>query len=354
MTQLYFGFDVDEEVWLTREDVANGEDTVVKRAIQWINNLAYAHNVTGDKIYLKPVTDEVQISAEVENPNNRTLSVLTYISLNDTTFVDSVYLSNEGAEGEGIWGGSWTPPEENIYHVSVKTEDLIAQTSRTIPNVAHFASAGPVEFDSYEITSSDTLPNPGDRLNLSLYLKNTGSVTTIPNISAQLFTADSVVQYPVVPRDYGDIVAGASVLSLTTYRINFLDNLKESRNVSFVIQIASNGLFYWSDTFDVWVEVPTGFALEQERIPTDFVLNQNYPNPFNPSTTIQFDLPKTSEVSLKIFNILGEEVATLVSDRLSAGSYSYEWDASHLPSGVYLYRLETEDFVETKKMILLR
>jgi predicted GH43/DUF377 family glycosyl hydrolase len=78
-------------------------------------------------------------------------------------------------------------------------------------------------------------------------------------------------------------------------------------------------------------------------IPQRFILHQNYPNPFNPSTTIEFDLPKTSEVSLKIFNIHGEEVATLVSDRLTAGNYTYEWDASNLASGVYLYRLQAGD-----------
>jgi hypothetical protein len=85
-----------------------------------------------------------------------------------------------------------------------------------------------------------------------------------------------------------------------------------------------------------------------------YILYQNYPNPFNPSTTIKFDLPKTSEVSLKVFNILGEEVATLVSDRLSAGSYSYEWDASRLASGVYLYRLQAGNYVETREMVLMR
>jgi subtilisin family serine protease/predicted GH43/DUF377 family glycosyl hydrolase len=92
-----------------------------------------------------------------------------------------------------------------------------------------------------------------------------------------------------------------------------------------------------------------------------FVLSQNYPNPFNPSTTIEFDLPKISDVTLRIYNILGEEVTTLVSDRLTAGSYSYEWNASHLASGVYLYRLsigslrgEAGDLVETKKMVLMR
>jgi photosystem II stability/assembly factor-like uncharacterized protein len=91
-----------------------------------------------------------------------------------------------------------------------------------------------------------------------------------------------------------------------------------------------------------------------DYIPIAYKLNQNYPNPFNPSTTIEFDLPKTSEVSLEIFNILGEEVITLISDRLSYGSYSYDWDAGHLASGVYLYRLKAEGFVQTKKMILIR
>jgi len=95
---------------------------------------------------------------------------------------------------------------------------------------------------------------------------------------------------------------------------------------------------------------------DQEKIDivTFLNLSTNYPNPFNPTTTIQFDLPRTSEVTLKVFNILGEEVATLVSDRLSAGSYSYEWNASNIASGVYLCRLETKGYVETKKMILMR
>lgn len=90
------------------------------------------------------------------------------------------------------------------------------------------------------------------------------------------------------------------------------------------------------------------------QLPKKFQLYQNYPNPFNPNTTIEFDLPKTSNVTLKIFNILGEEVATLVSDKLTAGSYTYEWDASNMASGVYLYKLEAEGFVQTKKMILMK
>ena len=89
-------------------------------------------------------------------------------------------------------------------------------------------------------------------------------------------------------------------------------------------------------------------------LPEGYLLLPNYPNPFNPSTTIEFDLPKTSDLTLKVFNILGEEVATLVSDRLSAGSYTYEWDASNLASGIYLYRLQAGDYVKTRKMVLMR
>jgi hypothetical protein len=91
-------------------------------------------------------------------------------------------------------------------------------------------------------------------------------------------------------------------------------------------------------------------------------LYQNYPNPFNPSTTIEFNLPQTSDVTLKIFNILGEEVATLVSDRLTAGSYTYDWSRPvEMASGVYLYRLSVEhlsgeagEYVQTRKMVLMR
>jgi hypothetical protein len=97
-------------------------------------------------------------------------------------------------------------------------------------------------------------------------------------------------------------------------------------------------------------------------LPKEYKLKQNYPNPFNPTTTIEFDLPKSSEVTLKVFNILGEEVTTLLSTFLHSGSHKYEWDASNLSSGVYLYRLQAGDpsqsagqgYVKTRKMVLMR
>jgi hypothetical protein len=99
---------------------------------------------------------------------------------------------------------------------------------------------------------------------------------------------------------------------------------------------------------------PVRISGGDNQIPDLKCLYQNYPNPFNPTTTIEFDLPKTSEVTLKVFNILGEEVATLLSASLLSGSHSVEWDASNLASGVYLYRLQAGDFIDTRKMVLMK
>lgn len=86
----------------------------------------------------------------------------------------------------------------------------------------------------------------------------------------------------------------------------------------------------------------------------EFLLLQNYPNPFIPSTGIRYSLPQSSTVTLKIFNIAGQEVATLVNQRQTAGEYSMQWHARNLPSGVYIYRLQAGGFSQKKSMVLLR
>lgn len=88
--------------------------------------------------------------------------------------------------------------------------------------------------------------------------------------------------------------------------------------------------------------------------PYQFVLKQNYPNPFNPVTTITFSLPERSFVSLKVFDALGREVSNLISGQLPAGTYSRQWNASGLASGIYFYCLQVGNFIETKKLVLLR
>ena len=97
-----------------------------------------------------------------------------------------------------------------------------------------------------------------------------------------------------------------------------------------------------------------GLHNNNNEVPEKFYLYQNYPNPFNPVTNIRFDMPKQGLVKLKVYDVSGREVSTLVNSNLSAGSYNYDFDASNLSSGVYFYKLETPDFTSIRKMILVK
>ena len=107
-------------------------------------------------------------------------------------------------------------------------------------------------------------------------------------------------------------------------------------------QVDYSGVFSYSDVVKVKVNA------EQ------FYLSQNYPNPFNPVTTIKYSLPQTGYTTLKIYNSVGEEMATLVNNVKETGTHEVKFDASFLSSGVYYYRLESENFSKTKKMILIK
>ena len=100
--------------------------------------------------------------------------------------------------------------------------------------------------------------------------------------------------------------------------------------------------------------LPIGIIFTEIGLPKKHRLLQNYPNPFNPSTTIEFTLPRPEYTTLKIYNILGAEVATLVSDKLQAGRHTYHFDGSKLASGVYYYQLMAGEFRDVRMMILLR
>ena len=107
-------------------------------------------------------------------------------------------------------------------------------------------------------------------------------------------------------------------------------------------QIDTDGTFNYSDVVEV------------EVIPDQYELSQNYPNPFNPSTKISWQSPVASHQTLKVYDVLGNEVATLVNEEKPAGSYEVEFDASSLASGIYFYRLQSGSFNQTKKMILMK
>jgi hypothetical protein len=105
-------------------------------------------------------------------------------------------------------------------------------------------------------------------------------------------------------------------------------------------------------TGGIRIEVTSG--IDTRTNPTDFALHENYPNPFNPATTIGYDVVRSSWVTLKVYDMLGQEIATLVNETKPAGAYKVQLDAKNLAGGVYFYRLRAGSFVQTKKLMLLR
>jgi hypothetical protein len=120
----------------------------------------------------------------------------------------------------------------------------------------------------------------------------------------------------------------------------------------------TEGIFCWYDE----VRVGTSFAdvtsamtsvpQQDNELPTRFELSQNYPNPFNPMTTISFNLPKSENITLKIYNLAGQEIETLVNRYFSSGTHKVQWNASGKPSGIYFYNLQAGDYSATRKLIL--
>ncbi|NBC27944.1 MAG: T9SS type A sorting domain-containing protein [Bacteroidetes bacterium] len=108
------------------------------------------------------------------------------------------------------------------------------------------------------------------------------------------------------------------------------------------------------DRIDIFVVSQVSVSNETLTVPEGFELAQNYPNPFNPSTNISFNLPQASNVSLTVYNVIGQRVAVLANGVLQSGTHTYQFDASNLASGMYLYRLETENFSSVRKMMLIK
>lgn len=108
------------------------------------------------------------------------------------------------------------------------------------------------------------------------------------------------------------------------------------------------------EDYTVLIVNPTGIIPVNGEIPDKFVLSQNYPNPFNPATTISFKVAKSQNVQLVIYDALGKEITTLIDQKLEPGTFEAKWDAGGYPSGLYFYKLISPDFVEVKKMMLIK
>jgi len=156
-------------------------------------------------------------------------------------------------------------------------------------------------------------------------------------------------------------IVGESGFMLTTTDggINWLEQTKRTPYQLYSTYFISEDVGWATGTAGIILKTTNGgisFVEEEEidEIPTDYNLSHNYPNPFNPSTKIKYSVSLRSNVVVKVFDILGNEIETLVNEEKQTGTYEITWYAESLPSGIYFYRLQAGNFVETKKMVLMK
>ncbi len=173
-------------------------------------------------------------------------------------------------------------------------------------------------------------------------------ISTTTNAIGSFTTTVALVNYSAGGSDTGWVHYAYSIGSLVSpganiyigWREHVVDNLTDGAAVQLdLISVTSN---------------PVGIHNNGNETPASFSLEQNYPNPFNPTTNIKFGLPKSGNVKLAVYNILGNEVSVLIDGYKQAGSYTADFDASKLSSGIYFYKLIGQGFVSTKKMMLIK
>ena len=319
--------------------------------------------------YVAMQGDTIKIISEILNPESHTLDAYAYIEGVQSNFKDSILLYDDGSHGDMLpsdnISANYLPLqnlEEDFFDITVHATDLSEPSIIQSPEKVHFTTAGPVILDSFSVLiSQDTIVGLMD-----MHLRNMSNTITMKNITARIGTADTnVISIPRAELSFSDISPNESKERDSGWMYFYTKN--NPSQIKFLMEISSNNYPYWNDT--LIVDIPTNVEYTKSTLPTTFALKQNYPNPFNPVTTIKYSIPggvkieklaptlaeaKVNSVVLKIFDILGREVATLVNEKQKPGNYEVSWDGTKQPSGVYFYRLSCGNYSSTKKMILLR
>ena len=336
-------FPIDFPVWFNKDDVAKGIDPIVEKSLEWINNLAYGHDVTINNGLFSPVDETVTINAIIENPNSHELSARLIFESLDGSFVDSTDMDIPNLTEVSQWQGKWkiAGPGENIYWVSVKVKDLTDGSYFTNKHVTRVTTA-PLLIDSLvikKISSTKYMVQP--------YFKNAGKTMEINKLTVKLSSTDKWFKYVIPGTTLCPNLLPGQVKKSAGFEIAY-DAATFPGYFNLTFTISSDGWPFWAFNTD---SLSTG--IEKLALPEALFLEQNYPNPFNSTTTINWQIDKNSKVTLKVLDIVGRTVATLVDDQRPQGKYETKFNAATLPKGIYFYQLKAGEFSQTRKMILL-
>jgi sugar lactone lactonase YvrE len=305
---------------------------------------------TSQNCFLHASNDSLNIVTKLINTDHHNFSAKAIFSNNDCKIFDSTILYDDGFHGDleandNNWGTYiHSISEKDYFNVGISIFDKQTGEYSKRCDWTRFTTVGPISIDSFSIKNANNL------YYAKPYIHNQDNTATIINVSVKLICNDSwVISISPQSKTLPDINSGSTVTTSTSFIVNYEES-QFPGYFNFKVEILSNDWTYWEDSIKM---VVTGIE-SKNLLPLTFELNQNYPNPFNPSTVISYQLPVNSQVSLKVYDILGNEVVIFVDEEKPAGTNEVEFDGSKLSSGIYFYQLKAENYYETKKMILLK
>ena len=253
-------------------------------------------------------------------------------------------LHGDSQPNDGLYG-VYIPPIsiEDYFKLNVSTTEDSTNKYINTPTSLRFTTAGPIKLDSLLVSKvSSTV------YSVKPFFRNEGSSYTVNDLKIKISTLDYRFNIETDTISISSIAPGTTAGPTNDINISVSSRFSGVFNLNF--EIMSNGWTYWRDTIS---QVVTGVD-DIMQAPLSYNLSQNYPNPFNPSTTISYSIPAKSQVTLRVYDILGSEIKMLVNEEKTAGTYKINFNASNLSSGIYFYKLQTDNYVKCKKMILLK
>jgi hypothetical protein len=341
----------------------------------WLDVVASVPAATGSYTWTIPNTPSTQCLIRVSDA-----TIASRFDISDSVFTITPLITVTSPNGGENWVGdtqhdiTWT--SQNLTDVSIdySTDNgsnwinvvssapaaggsytwMVANTPSTQCLVRISDASNPSIYDISDATFTITAaPNPM----ITVTAPNGGEVWVVGTVHQIKWTRQDVtsvkIEYSTDNGSTWSVVVASRPAVYGNYNWT-IPNTPSTQCLVRVSDVSNPAVFDVSDgTFTIQDVVPVEEL--NSGIPDEYNLAQSYPNPFNPSTIIEFSLPESvSNVNLSIYNVLGEKVAVLINNALTAGKYRYQWNAENFTSGIYIYELRTDKFVSFKKMILMK
>ena len=295
--------------------------------------------------YVTPLTDSMSISTYTFG---EVVAQSVTAKINDIVTGDQVEI--DLVENSGAWSGHWIPQTESFFNVDLQMND---DNMFTYVDVASFTSVGPVTVN----LTGDVMVQPNTVNLFSFALENNSSSQDVSDLSVSFLprSNDCIQSMSGTAFQFDNLALGDMTDSQNlVVATNF--NCAAGTLILIDAQISSGGTLYWEDNIILTMDA---LGVDQGGVPTAYRLSDAYPNPFNPMTKFNYEVPNTEHVSIDIYNLTGRHIKSLVNSIQNPGYKTVQWNATNdrnepVSGGLYLYTIESGDFKQTKKMLLLK